>query len=303
LQLIFFRFATVTSLTYPIEQVDSGSSEEGLFGGNIVLQSQAGPPVVITWRGAGDGTSWSDPQNWAGQHVPGPTNNVFITNGLGSNVVISSAVSVQNNLCSKALTISNGSLTVTSGSSSLQGALTISIGGTLSAGGNGTALTSSSSIIADGANFAVSGGAVVTLPGLQSVNMGCAQWSVSGSNSALALPALTNLNCGGFECGPNIQAAAGGELAATNLAGIVLTSSFGGGGTVTADGITSLIDFIGLQNCSGNGPLTFQASNGGNEKHVGQQPARPNLDLRGKRFGRNQRGPRRYGRSVPGKNL
>src|SRR5271155_5575763 len=73
---------------------------------------------AIVWNGVGDGTSWSSAQNWIGGIVPGPTNNVIITNGAGTNVVISTVVSVESILCNKALTISNA-LTVTAGASSL----------------------------------------------------------------------------------------------------------------------------------------------------------------------------------------
>jgi hypothetical protein len=136
----------------------------------------------IVWNGNGDGTSWSNPQNWVGQQVPGAANTVFITNGMGSNVVISSTVAVAGILCGKALTISGGSLAVSAGTSSLQGALSMAGGATLSASGSGTTLTSGGSVSADGANFNISAGAVVTLPALQSYSGGCDifTWTVVG---------------------------------------------------------------------------------------------------------------------------
>src|ERR1700677_4626885 len=124
----------------------------------------------IVWNGNGDGTSWSNRQNWTGLQVPGPANNVVITNGAGTNVVISSAVSVESILCSKALTISSGSLTVTAGASSLQGTLTIASGATLSV--SGATLTSSGSVDITNANLYVSGGGTLSLPGVVNCNDG-----------------------------------------------------------------------------------------------------------------------------------
>ena len=46
----------------------------------------------------------------------------------------------------------------------------------------------------DGAGFSISGGAVVSLPALQNVALGCnANWSVSGDNSILEMPGLRTM--------------------------------------------------------------------------------------------------------------
>jgi hypothetical protein len=114
----------------------------------------------------------------------------------------------------------------------------------------------------DDGNLTVSGGAVVTMPALQSyTKLSCygANWTVTGSNSELNLPALTNLN--GETCNyPVIQAEAGGEILATNLAAIELAPL-----AFQADGMNSLIDLSGLTTGVGqNGYLlTFEASSGG----------------------------------------
>ncbi len=127
-----------------------------------------GQPVV--WSGNGDGTSWTDAQNWVGQQVPGPTSTVFITNLAGGTVIISSDVTVESILCSNALTISSGWLMVTNGASSLQGTLTVSNGGLLLADGGGTTLTSGGLVNLDGANLRAAGGAIMSLPGVSEYN-------------------------------------------------------------------------------------------------------------------------------------
>ena len=213
------------------------------------------------WTGNGDGTSWTNAQNWASLHAPGPTNTVFITNGVGGNVVLSAAVSVESVVCAPALTISNGSLTVTLGTSSLAGVLTIASGSSLSASGSNTTFTASGLVSADDANFSVSGGAAMSLAGLQNYTKQCngANWTVTGTNSVLNLPGLTNIT--GAPCNyPTIQAQAGGQILATNLASIQA-----GPLTFQADGPNSLINLSGLTTCAGQSPylVTFEASGGG----------------------------------------
>jgi len=216
----------------------------------------------IVWSGAGDGTSWSDAQNWIGQQTPGPANHVFITNGAGGSVVISSIISVESLQCRKGLTISSGSLSVAAGSSSLEGALTLSLGVMLSASGAGTVLTSSGSVSADGANFNISGGAVMTLPALQNYDAGCGlfNWMVTGAGSMLNLPGLTNLTAPTCGSAGRIEAEAGGRIVATNLISI---NDDGDPEPVQADGVNSLVNFSNLQTVTGAFLVTFEASDGG----------------------------------------
>jgi hypothetical protein len=113
----------------------------------------------------------------------------------------------------------------------------------------------------DGGNIALSGGAVVTMPALQTYSTGCGtpSWTVTGTNSVLNLPGLTNvtvLYCGD---GMHIQAATGGQVLATNL----MTMAGGWYVQVQADGTNSLVDFSRLLTVSGGFPITFEASNGG----------------------------------------
>jgi hypothetical protein len=217
-------------------------------------------PVI--WSGTGDGTSWSQAQNWVGLQVPGPANSVFITNAAGGTVTISSAVTVESILCSNALTISSGSLSVTNGASLLLGTLTVSSGAALFASGSGTTLTSGGSLMADGANFYVSAGAMVNLPGLQSYDGGCDifTWTVAGPGSVLNLAGLTNMtqpNCGS---GGHIEAQGGGQILAANLANI---TQDGDPQSVQADGTNSLVNFSDLKTVSGAYLVTFEASAGG----------------------------------------
>jgi len=55
----------------------------------ILVGALTGLAQTISWDGGGDGVSWSDPLNWSGDQLPGPTNDVVIPGGAGPMVVFS----------------------------------------------------------------------------------------------------------------------------------------------------------------------------------------------------------------------
>jgi len=116
--------------------------------------------------------------------------------------------------------------------------------------------------ISDG-NLALSGGGVLSLPGLQSYERttcsGSLSWQVQGSNSVIELPGLTNLVVSGG-CGHylSIQALAGGRMLLTNLV------TLDGAVSVRADGPDSVVDLARLTTVTGtNGSAWFTAESGG----------------------------------------
>jgi len=182
----------------------------------VLSATAAGFAQSIAWTGDGDGSSWSDQNNWVGLQVPGTANQAIITNSTSSTVVIDSDVTVQSILCTKALTLTNGSLTVTAGNSLLQGALAVPAGSTLAASGSGTTLTATGPTTISGADFTVTGGAVLSLPGAVNYQPPtvCNEfiWQASGTGSVLSLTALTNVT-GNTLCSElSIQALSGGQV-------------------------------------------------------------------------------------------
>ena len=98
----------------------------------------------------------------------------------------------------------------------------------------------------DDQNITVLNGGSVTMPALRNYTKACngANWTVTGANSVLNLPVLTNIT--GQACDfPTIQAAAGGQVLAPKLATIT-----GGPLAFAADGVGSLINLSGLTNCT-----------------------------------------------------
>jgi hypothetical protein len=220
----------------------------------------AGHAATITWSGAGDGTGFNNPANWVGNAVPGASDDAVITSGAGTQVVVTSGITVLSVNCSKAFSVSSGTFAVTAGSSQINGAFALA-GGNLQASGVGTTFTANGPATADDDNFYVSAGAVVALPNLLNYNKNCAggNWTVTGAGSVLNLPVLTNIT--GQACTfPVIQAAAGGQVLAPKL--VTVTA---GPLAFDADGAGSLIDLSGLTNCSSltSYAITFEASAGG----------------------------------------
>ena len=212
------------------------------------------------WTGGGDGASWNVAANWSGGVVPGPTNDVIITDGAGTNVVISSgSITVKSIQCSKAFTISGGSLTVTTNNSLLSGTLTLVSGTALSATGFAAVLVATGKATADGANLYASGGATLSLPGLTSYDapdVGYATYRLraSGAGSVLSLPNLTNVIGNSSYSGYVIVEALAGGL--VNLSNVVAISqpclldgnqnSYARGVQVLADGTNSVVDLSAL---------------------------------------------------------
>ncbi len=111
----------------------------------------------------------------------------------------------------------------------------------------------------DGGTFSIMNGASITLPILRNFTeiCGAGNWTVTGANSMLNLPGLTNIT--GLQCiAPTIQATAGGAIILNNVT-TILTGSL----NFQADGANSLIDLSALASVPISSAMTFEASAGG----------------------------------------
>ncbi len=116
----------------------------------------------------------------------------------------------------------------------------------------------------DDQNISVLNGGSVTMPALRNYTKACngANWTVTGANSVLNLPVLTNITGQACEF-PVIHAVAAGTIIMTNLATVLA-----GPLAFDADGANSLIDLSALVSVVGQDPypVTFEASAGGTIK-------------------------------------
>ena len=237
------------------------TNQFGAATSSVAVLTVVPPSGTAYWDGGGDSTSWSDALNWSDNRLPGATNEVVITGGAGTNVVISSgSITVKSIQCSKAFTISGGALTVTDGASQISGTFTMPGGTSLATAGSNTVFTATGSANIDNASLSVSGGAVLSLPGVrsyQSPGYG-RMWSVGGTGSLLGLPGLTNIGAAYVLA---VNATAGGQADLSNLGGI--TNGFV---DVIADGSNSVVNLSSLTQFSGASAgrwFELEAKNGG----------------------------------------
>ena len=180
-----------------------------LFSGSMASFGQ-----TKTWTGAGDGVSWTNGSNWSGGTVPGPANDVAITSGADSGVVISASdVTVRSIQCGKAFTISGRTLTLTGGASQFSGTFTISNNAALKVNGVGSSVTASGATVAADNDFYATSGGVIHLPNLKYVvnNNQNGTWRADGAGSLIDLSSVTNLTLGYYRA-LYVQAYNGGAV-------------------------------------------------------------------------------------------
>ncbi|HEV3312710.1 MAG TPA: Ig-like domain-containing protein, partial [Chloroflexota bacterium] len=172
-----------------------------------------------------------------------------------------------------AIDIAGGSLTLTSGTSQVSGALTVAGGATLSASGSGTTFTASGATNVDGANLFASGGAVLSFPTLTSYTGSSGSFTSStiqasgvgpvpaNTPSRIDLSHVTSLTGLTGNYGEvSIKALAGAEVDLSKA-----NSNPGGSLQFAADGAGSTIDLstLGTISSTTNTDSLLQATNSG----------------------------------------
>jgi hypothetical protein len=142
----------------------------GLLGSIFItlLLARAGWAATVTWNGGGDGVSWSQGANWSGNLVPTAGDDVVISGAGGQVTLDGGNVMVRSLQCDRGLSITNGSLALTSGASLVKGTFKMRAGTLLSAAGPATTVTCSSAVNIDGASLSASSGGVLFVLGLTS---------------------------------------------------------------------------------------------------------------------------------------
>src|SRR5438270_13998995 len=89
-------------------------------------------PAAVSWDGGGNGTSWTDARNWAGDVLPGPADDVTIPAGASAVNYADGSSAVNSLTISRPLTVAVGTLTAAGAATLASAAVT---GGTLVVGG------------------------------------------------------------------------------------------------------------------------------------------------------------------------
>ncbi|HEX3727966.1 MAG TPA: hypothetical protein VHV08_17060 [Pirellulales bacterium] len=218
------------------------------------------------WTGAGDGSNWSDPNNWSAG-LPGAASDVTI-NGPGTPTIVYSAAAgsttVHSLNGSDALSITGGSLTV-SANSTLGGTLTMT-GGTLGASGTGITLTANGTTTASDVSLSAAGGATLSLPHLASYSITTTPTSLAatGTGSSLSLPALTSLSTVS-NISISVLASSGGHVTFATLSSVTIAPvdfySNGAGSQIDMSALTT------LHGTAGGNDSAIEVQNGGTFLH------------------------------------
>ena len=197
--------------------------------------------MTITWDGAGDGQSWSDPANWTGGQVPGVSDDAVIDAASNPTITVSGNVTVHSLTSQDPFQIAGGSFTVLA-PSQVNNSLTISPGASLTVSGIGASFTASGTTIIDGASLYALGSGQLTLPGVTSYTANGTESTLeaTGTGSVLSLPNLTSVADNSYQ--DNIEAISGGTVNLPSLPGITANFYLAAlsGGQVTAPDLTTL---------------------------------------------------------------
>jgi hypothetical protein len=206
---------------------------------------------TISWDGGGDGTTWSDPLNWAGNLVPGPTNDVVI-NVVGTPVIqhTTGNTRVRSLQCEESFRITGGTFTLTNGVSYVNGTFTVNPGRSFSVSNSITAFTANGPATISSANlFALNGAQMILAQATNYADNGSADYTIraEGVGAKIDLSGVTNLT--GIANASHeifIEALSGGQVILSNVANFPA-----GAIDVLANGAGSLVDLASLTNFTG----------------------------------------------------
>ena len=210
------RLAWLTGATVAASSDDTGAPQ---LGGNWRLEKSTGPIeaslpapqlaldnyshllAAVQWTGAGDGVSWSDPNNWSGGVLPGVNDAVTIAAAVGDPAIninsTAGLVQLQSLNSSRPLTLSTGA-TLKASTIDISRNLTLA-GGTIQ---GGTITTSGGAmVVVSATNIAGTFTNGVTLNGDATVSGQNAALRVSGGMTLNAVIHVTGST--GCRCGPS----------------------------------------------------------------------------------------------------
>jgi hypothetical protein len=158
---------------------------------NAVAQVTVVPPAnAVYWDGGGDGTNWSDANNWSNNTLPGGGTDVIIEVAPSVAIVMPLAnTGVRSIQCSGHLRLSGGRLDVTGGTSHLTGPFSHS-GSILGINGASTCLIVTGPIWTWAASFSVIGR--LSMPTLTDLS----GYGVEARGGLIHLPAVTTIRQG-----------------------------------------------------------------------------------------------------------
>jgi hypothetical protein len=242
------RLRTATSRRF--RSRSHGAAESSLFSCRLAVESLEDRRVLaaVSWDGGGDGINWSDGLNWSSNALPTSADDVTISvpgtitvTHASGNDTIRSLTSAEN------LSITGGSLTVTTGASSVSGTLSLSNVAQLGVNGAGASFVANSTTTLNGGSLFAGAGGQLNLPNATTyaeAPFSNTFFQATGAGSKIDLTAITSLT--GTNGSLSVQALAGGTI---ELDGVTSTTARdlnfdvdGASSTLKLDVMTSMSD-------------------------------------------------------------
>jgi|GEM_PF-5198476 len=200
--------------------------------------------AAVTWDGGGSDLQWSNPLNWSGDALPGPTDDVTIS--VPGDVTIlhsGGSTSVRSLLSDESLSLVAGTLSV-SAVSEVRGSFTTGLNSTLVVSGSSAVFRATSVTALGTSNLLATGGGVIELPNALSYSGGGdggTALRAIGAGSRLDLSGITTLSGFGRHGQVDIEARSGGVIQLPGLlqipTGTTRISAFEGGSEVNVSSL------------------------------------------------------------------
>ncbi|MBI5383403.1 MAG: hypothetical protein HZA90_01810 [Verrucomicrobia bacterium] len=227
----------------------------------LALAATLAHAATITWDGGGGDLSWQNPLNWSGDQVPGPSDDAVINVAANVTIVCNADVTVRSVQCQGGLLISGGVLTVTAGSSFIDGTFTLLASQKLIANGGGVVFAARGTTVIRGhlmANY----DAAIVLTNVTSLVVSDADMNVEAGTWGGGLVDLSGVT--NVVVGPSLSLV----IRASNGSRVDLSRAriTGNIASVYVSGAGSVVDLSGLSGEWGTSSLylsTLDAKNGG----------------------------------------
>jgi len=217
--------------------------------------------AAVSWDGGGDGINWSDGLNWSTNALPGSGDDVTI-NVVGTiTVTHASGIDTIRSLTSaENLSITGGTLTVTTGASSVNGTFNLTNTGQVGVNGAGASFVANSTTTLTGGHLFAGAGGQLNLPNASTyaeTPFGNTTFQATGAGSKIDLTSVTSIT--GTNGSLNVQALAGGTIELDGL-----TSTTAHDLNLSVDGASSVLKLDALTSASDSSFISnLTIANGG----------------------------------------
>lgn len=150
--------------------------------------------TALTWTGAGDGRSWSQPANWDENRTPAVSDSVLIPPAFTAVEFGGGEVEIRRLTAPGGLRIRGGTLRLTEGESRLGGVVSLAEGASIEGDGRSVLVVVEGAPTEWSGNVRASGGATIRLTSVTRVRGVSIQWRADGPETVIDARSVTNVS-------------------------------------------------------------------------------------------------------------